>query len=606
MKSTPLVLLFAAAATLLGVVRASADTLTYKDLVHRLTDLDHLAVRPVAGENCALASSYDRHSEYDAANDKYINWGANGDGDGIIRKEGDTSVFAEIKGPGVIWRMWSATTGTGHVKIYLDGSETPVVDLPFTGYFDGSSAPFNRSHIVYKTQAQGFDNYTPIPFQKSCRIVADKGWGRYYHFNYTTLPEGTVIPTFKLPLSAEDNAALDAADKILGQCGQDPAGTRSGQVTKTAVVTAAAGEMASVADLSGQGAITALKVKFDLPADKEAQKNFLRQLVVSIKWDGNKEPAVWSPIGDFFGDAVVPAKYQSLPTGITEDGTWYAYWYMPYSGGAHIQVENDSDQPVTMNWTVTHAPLTQPVSSLLRFHAKWHRDAFLIERKDRFPDWPLLKTAGAGRYVGTQLHIWNPRGGWWGEGDEKWFVDGEKFPSSIGTGSEDYFGFAWSSGCLFNQAYHGQPVCEGSHISDHRWHITDNIPFQNTFEGCIEKYMSNDRPTLYAAVAFWYLSPSGTDPYKPVPVSERIGYWKPLAIYREPGVIEGESLRPIANGQAIEELWMYGKGWSGDSQLLWRPKAVGDHCEFKITPPATGKYKLVARFTHAPNYGIAD
>ena len=113
---------------------------------------------------------------------------------------------------------------------------------------------------------------------------------------------------------------------------------------------------------------------------------------------------------------------------------------MPYASGALVQVQNDSDHSVVMNWEVTHAPLTQPIGSLLRFHAKWHRDPPTPMRKDRWPDWPLLDTDGTGRYVGTQLHVWNPRGNWWGEGDEKWFVDGEKFPSSFGTGSEDYFG----------------------------------------------------------------------------------------------------------------------------------------------------------------------
>jgi hypothetical protein len=606
-------ILLALIATLVVLPASAADTLTYKELVHRLYDLDHLAVPPAAGEFGALASSYDRASKYDAATDKYINWGANGDGGGIIRKEGDLSVLAEIKGPGVIWRTWSATADTkekGHVKIYLDGDAAPVLDMPFISYFDHTFAPFTRPNLVYKTAANGYDNFTPIPFLKSCKIVAEKGWGNYYHFNYTTFPEGTVVPTFKLPLSDEDSAALDAADKVMGQCGQDPAGTRAGAETKTAAVTVSAGDKATVAKLSGEGAITALKVKFDLPADKEAQKNFLRQLVVSIKWDGNKEPAVWSPIGDFFGDAVIPAKYQSLPTGILEDGTYYAYWYMPYASGAHIEVQNDSDHSVVMNWEVTHAPLTQPVGSLLRFHAKWHRDPPTPMRPDRKPDWPLLETDGAGRYVGTQLHIWNPRGNWWGEGDEKWFVDGEKFPSSFGTGSEDYFGFAWSSGHTFNQALHGQPVNENNsgHVSVHRWHIADNIPFHKTFEGIIEKYNPNERPTLYAAVAFWYLTPDGNDPYGPVPVSERIGYWPPLVIFHEPGVIEGEMMKELIPHQPTndQETWEFGKNWSGDRQKLWRPKAIGEHAEWEVKPPKAGKYKFLIRFSHAPEYGIVQ
>ena len=82
---------------------AAAEKLTYTDLVNRLTDLEHLATLPAPGEKCAQWASWDRRSKYDQANDRYIDWAANGDGGGFIRKEGDQFVFAEIDGPGVIW-----------------------------------------------------------------------------------------------------------------------------------------------------------------------------------------------------------------------------------------------------------------------------------------------------------------------------------------------------------------------------------------------------------------------------------------------------------------------------------------------------------------------
>ena len=104
------------------------------------------------------------------------------------------------------------------------------------------------------------------------------------------------------------------------------------------------------------------------------------------------------------------------------------------------------------------------------------------------------------------LHVWNPRGGWWGEGDEKFFVDGEMFPSTFGTGSEDYFGYAWCDPTLFTNCYHNQTISMGNrgHISVNRWHIGDNVPFQESFEAAIEKYYPNSKPTLYAATAYWY------------------------------------------------------------------------------------------------------
>ena len=91
---------------------------------------------------------------------------------------------------------------------------------------------------------------------------------------------------------------------------------------------------------------------------------------------------------------------------------------------------------------------------------------------------PEEKTEGQGRFCGVMLHVWNPRGGWWGEGDEKFCIDGEKFPSTIGTGSEDYFGYAWCNPTLFENCYHNQTISMNNrgHISVNRWHITDNVP----------------------------------------------------------------------------------------------------------------------------------
>src|SRR5205807_618844 len=144
----------------------AGQKLSYVDLVNRVTDLKHLATLPGAGDQCAQWSSYDRKSRYDAAADKYINWDANGDGDGIIRKEGDKEVMAEMKGPGCIWRIWSAMAEAGHVRIYLDGAAEPAIDLPFKGYFDGKNEPFTRTALVH-TVARGWNNYTPIPYRQS-------------------------------------------------------------------------------------------------------------------------------------------------------------------------------------------------------------------------------------------------------------------------------------------------------------------------------------------------------------------------------------------------------------------------------------------------------
>src|SRR5258708_37118545 len=114
-----------------GSLQAGEQKLTYVDLVRRVTDLEYLATLPVLGDQCAQWSSYDRKSRYDSAADKYIAWDANGDGDGIIRKEGDNLVLAELEGPGCICRIWSATPEEGHVRISLYGSTEPAAGCPF-------------------------------------------------------------------------------------------------------------------------------------------------------------------------------------------------------------------------------------------------------------------------------------------------------------------------------------------------------------------------------------------------------------------------------------------------------------------------------------------
>ncbi len=598
----------------LGVVLPAhaATTLTYTDLVRRLTDLEGVATLPLPGEKGALASSYDRASRYDEATGKYIKWDANGDGHGIIRKEGDNEVLAEITGPGVIWRIWSATPKAGHVRIYLDGAEQPAVDLAFTEYFDGKNAPFNYPALVHKTTANGFNSYVPIGFQKSCKIVADKGWGDYFQFTYSTFTPDTIVPTFTRDLGAPEKAALEAADKFLAnEAGSDPAklyGGHAGEQVLNKTVLAAPGTTTTVADISGPRAITSLRVKLDAAALENAA-TLLREAVLTIRWDDELNPSVWVPLGDFFGAAPGYAKYKSLPLGMTDEG-FYSYWYMPFRK-AHIEILNESAQPITMQWTVQHAPLTKPLETLGRFHAKWHRDSGLPDpATGRTIDWPLLITQGRGRLVGVMLHVWNPRGGWWGEGDEKFFVDGEKFPSTIGTGSEDYFGYAWSSMKIFNHALHNQPNSGSGSNSVNRWHIADNVPFQTSLEADIEKYFSNARPTLFASTVYWYLQPGGSDPYGYVPVANRIGYYTiPPAGNRIKGALEGEEIKGLsltggkANPQGMDG---FAGEWSNLSQLWWTGAKVGDKLTLPVSVPQAGRYAIKAHFTKAKDYGIAQ
>ncbi len=267
---------------------------------------------------------------------------------------------------------------------------------------------------------------------------------------------------------------------------------------------------------------------------------------------------------------------------------------------------------VIVSYQVATRPLNGDLSRFARFHAKWHRDALLPAEPERRIDWPILKTQGPGRFVGVMLHVWNPRGGWWGEGDEKFFVDGEKFPSTFGTGSEDYFGYAWCNPTLFQNAYHNQTHNDGNnkgHVSVNRWHITDSVPFQKSFEGCIEKYYANQRPTLYAAVAYRYQAPGGKDPYRELPLSDRAGYWTAVQAVKIPGVLEGEQLKVLAKtGGDLQEQDMGGFDgqWSNDAHLWWTGAKPGDRLELALPVSKTGRFRLSLQLTKAPDYAIVQ
>ncbi len=588
---------------LLFIENGCARTLTYVDLVEQLTDLEHLSSLPEPGEVCRQWSSYDRSSRYDEKTGTYVNWDANSDGfggKGWIRKEKGKLVLAEMEGPGCIWRIFSATPQDGHVRIYLDGQSEPAVDLPFVDYFNKTVKPFDRPALVHLL-ASGKNNYTPIPFQKSCKIVADKDYGEFHHFTYTLFPKGTTVPTFSMNLTEVESQALDKANASLSDCGPQSAMTSPDQRTETFDLFLSAGQKEAF-EITGQRAITSVIVKAQLPEDVDLQRKILREISIQAYWDNEQTPSIWSPLGDFFGTGPGMNLYKSLPLGMTQQG-FYSNWYMPFENHAKLEIVNEGQQTQTISVTMTHAPHSMPAGSYGKFHAKWHRDVFLPTEAERWIDWTMLKTTGQGRFCGVQLQIWNPRGGWWGEGDEKFFVDGEKFPSTYGTGSEDYFGYAWSDGTLFENSFHNQTISEGNkgHISVNRWHITDNVPFQSSFEGTIEKYWANERPTQYACVAYWYQA-GGKDLYESVPVSDRVDYYTQLTY---PLDIAGMLVLEKPEGQLESQGmgWITTDKWRNGEQLWWIGQP-GKKLNIAIDTEKKNNYRISTRLTKAADYGI--
>lgn len=509
--------------------------MTYQELLNRLTDLCLPAQKPALGEKAGNSSSYDRHSRYDADQDRYLDWGANADGDGYIRKKADgTIVVFEQDGPGVVWRIWSALPEKGHMRVFLDGQEEPEINVPFIDWFERSPdeiPPLNYSELSLRL-SRGRNSFIPIPYQKSCRIELAPGWGAYYHFTYTRFPDGTEMPHYRERFTREGCIALAKTDALLYDRGE----TETAGQKIWVEYTVQPGENATLYCREGSGAIAELCVLPDTLSDEA-----LSALELRLFWDQEKEPSVCCALGDFFGGSPAYARVRTLP--ITMERSRYSCRFlMPFENGMRLCVDNRGATAQMIRIEMTFAADPGDTKQLLRFRARTERGETADSLGQRFapggerwPDWPLLITeGGCGRFMGLHLNVhctwpepeapaeswwygkWDRKNidWWWGEGDEKFFVDGENFPSTFGTGSEDYIGYAWAAEPPFARfessyaAMNRMPLSGNGDTSVMRFHIADNIPFQNRFEAYIEKYKANEWgegcACTYAATVYWY------------------------------------------------------------------------------------------------------
>ncbi|MBI3922907.1 MAG: DUF2961 domain-containing protein [Armatimonadetes bacterium] len=302
-----------------------------------------------------------------------------------------------------------------------------------------------------------------------------------------------------------------------------------------------AGETVVLGEMSGAGSVRHIWMTTG------EQDSNLRRLVLRMYWDGEESPSVVCPLGDFFGLGHAKAThFQSLPL-----QTFYLglnCWFpMPYSDGARITVTNDSPVDTFLYFYIDYQEWQQAPEDLARFHANWRRE--LVVRKDeaRGPNargntdrlnatgrdnYLILHTTGKGHYVGCCLHLDTNTPGWWGEGDDMFFVDGEQWPPNMhGTGTEDYFCGAWNYNCLqqtyctpyYGYHFKGNSDYTGKH-SQYRFHVEDPVCFEESLRFSIEHGHANDRQGDWTSTAYWYQVGRTQALPDPGPFEDRIPY----------------------------------------------------------------------------------
>lgn len=293
----------------------------------------------------------------------------------------------------------------------------------------------------------------------------------------------------------------------------------------------AVGETLTLLDEAGPGEIT--HVWITIASDEEYH---LKRLVLRMYWDGEATPSVEAPVGDFFGLGLGDYfLYQSIPLSVGADKALNSFFPMPFQKHARITLTNEGHERVdSLYWNIDMRAYAAPLpAETLYFHAQYRQAApnkpvssngKNLDGKDNFV-W--VEAAGRGHFAGVTMSVIENKDGWWGEGDDMFFVDGETLPSINGTGTEDYFLGAWDfGGKEFAYGLFGAPVVgaerQGARWSVYRFHLDSPIPFTKSLRATIEHGTANDRGDNFYSVAYWYQTePHATFPPLP-PVEERL------------------------------------------------------------------------------------
>lgn len=604
---------FAAAVLVAAAPSLAGPPVTLESLLHEMVDREAIARFPDPAYTCKQFSSYDRASK---TPDDPKTWFANGDASQYLRTEEVAAeggkvrkewVMADMDGPGAIVRFWSANP-KGTVRVYLDGGAAPAIEAPMAGLLGGK---WKIGKPLSEECSRGWNLYLPIPYAKHCKVTSDAD-GFYYQINYRTYAGGTAVETFDLQSLTEP--VLAAATKSLGA-------ELPGCEVPNPTASLAPGESRTFDGMPGPAAITSLGLRIG-PGDAE---QMLRSLVISAEFDGEK--TVWCPAGDFFGSGVGMNAYRDWYCEVGRDGTLRAAFVMPYRKSGKVVLTNLGKSPVAfgMNLCTKGTPWTD---RSMHFHAAWHYEYPIHAYGGRGTmDWNYVDIAGKGVYVGDTLAVMNPVPEWWGEGDEKIYVDGEKFPSHFGTGTEDYYGYAWCWPAPFQHPFHAQTRSDGRQHHDNNWgHTTvtrvrslDAIPFTKGLKFDMEVWHWKECDEAYAATTYFYALPGATtnrkpqaeDAAKPVPQPPPLP--PPFKVKVDgAATLECEDLKVVGQTPGItvtgQDMYGFKAGvWSGESHLWVQAQKIGDFVELTVPtgdgPGGKEPVKLTVYATKSWDYG---
>jgi hypothetical protein len=612
-------LLMACLSTVLAGERDEQRTITTGSLFDEMADMANLATFPKPAFRTIQFSSYDHRSRLPGGPD----WFANSDGFGgepipnfekVLRAPDANGtgeyLIADVNGPGAIVRLWTAAI-SGNVRVSIDGSQTPVFEgsaddffhRPYDHFAQVSDINVDRFHqTIYQRDA----SYAPIPFAKSLRVV----WVgnikdiHFYQLQVRLYDEGTPVTSFRPEDIHTYRDTIDRVTLILSDPDENLV-PRSQRRPELFELNLEPSDKKTLARLDGPLAIEQLSLQLSAKDMDMA----LRQTLLRITFDDYPCSQVQSPVGDFFGAAPGINPYQSLPFTVRPDGTMICRFVMPFEKDCKIELYNLGKQQVSAKGSVFSMPFVWNERTM-HFRARWRANHNLIASNRDVQDLPFLLAYSKGVYVGTAVYLMNPcpvptsYGNWWGEGDEKVFVDDDRVPSIFGTGSEDYFNYSWSSPDIFAWPYCGQPRNDGpgnrGFVTNFRWNVLDSIPFKNNIRFYMELFSHERTPGLsYARIGYHYARPGLTDDHMAImPDDLRLPVlpdnWQPAARMGAANSVffAAEDIVTDKVGAVREPPLQNGRIWAGGKLLVWTPTKDHGRKSFEIPVALTAKQQI--------------
>jgi len=360
------------------------------------------------------------------------------------------------------------------------------------------------------------------------------------------------------------------------------------------------GKSVEMPRLEGPGVITHMWL-----TSHAGRVNELNALSLRIYWDGRKEPGVEVPLGEFFAVGQgKPAAVESVPVQVSPSGALSCYWRMPFRKSARIVVANDNpDRAAGLYWQVDWMELPDLPENTPYFHACYRQEYPAVYGKD----YVVADLEGSGFYVGTVMSVTLAQDGWWGEGDDFFYIDGEDVPSLQGTGSEDYFNDAWGFRRRTGHWF-GQPRWQGDLAGDsgvaYRWHILDPVNFSKSLKVAFEHKGNRaediegfylERPDFINSVAFWY-QVGEPKPYRPLPgYPERSVPWERHHLVR--------AFREAHASGRIKPRVDFAGMFGARPVISWTNTMAGARLTIPFAVGQTGRYAVRLTAVAAPEYG---